>query len=190
MIGGHHGNGKNGHGEEHITETPDVSYIRNVDVSYERSDVNTGAILKFIGWLIAATALCFLIVVVMFKYFQVSEERREAATMPTLRREGEERLPPEPRLQLAPGHQIHPLDDLKRLRADEDALLHSYGWVDRNAGIVHIPIERAKELLVRRGLPVLPDGQRRDAEEGVFVPAQQSSGRAMDKRVQERPLGY
>ena len=110
--------------------------------------------------------------------------------MPTLRREGEERLPPEPRLQLAPGHQIHPLDDLKRLRADEDALLHSYGWVDRNAGIVHIPIERAKELLVRRGLPVLPDGQRRDAEEGVFVPAQQSSGRAMDKRVQERPLGY
>ncbi|MCV5138038.1 hypothetical protein OFB61_25825, partial [Escherichia coli] len=66
-----------------MTETPDVSYIRNVDVAYERSDVNTKAILKFIGWLAALTALCFLIVVGMFKYFEASAERSEAETMPT-----------------------------------------------------------------------------------------------------------
>ena len=42
---------------------------------------------------------------------------------------------------------------LDAFRSGEEATLSSYGWVDRNAGIVRIPIERAKELLLERGLP-------------------------------------
>src|SRR5689334_16592757 len=42
--------------------------------------------------------------------------------------------PPSPRLETAPAL------DLRALRAGEDAQLHAYGWVDRGAGIVHIPI--------------------------------------------------
>ena len=42
---------------------------------------------------------------------------------------------------------------LAELRAAEDAVLYSYGWVDRAAGIVRIPIDRAMEVLVQRGLP-------------------------------------
>jgi hypothetical protein len=34
------------------------------------------------------------------------------------------------------------------LRADQGRLLASYGWVDREAGIVHIPVERAAELVI------------------------------------------
>jgi hypothetical protein len=51
------------------------------------------------------------------------------------------RLPPEPRLQAAP------LKDLEALRAEEDALLQGYAWVDRQAETVRIPIGRAIELL-------------------------------------------
>lgn len=40
-------------------------------------------------------------------------------------------------------------DDLKNVRAKEDAALHSYQYVDRNAGVVRIPIERGMELLER-----------------------------------------
>src|SRR5208282_5249649 len=36
--------------------------------------------------------------------------------------------------------------------------LHSYGWVDEKAGTVRIPIERAMDLLVQRGLPVRSQG--------------------------------
>jgi cytochrome c oxidase cbb3-type subunit 3 len=43
---------------------------------------------------------------------------------------------------------------LEELRAAEDAVLHSYGWVDRPAGIVRIPIDRAMEVPAERGLPV------------------------------------
>jgi hypothetical protein len=59
----------------------------------------------------------------------------------------EQRAPPEPRLQVAPKA------DLERLRITERAQLESYGWVDRDRGITHIPIERAMTLLGDRGLP-------------------------------------
>jgi hypothetical protein len=41
---------------------------------------------------------------------------------------------------------------------NEEKSLYSYGWVDEKAGIVRIPIERAMDLLVQRGLPVRPQG--------------------------------
>jgi hypothetical protein len=39
------------------------------------------------------------------------------------------------------------------MRAAEDAALDSYGWVDKDAGIVRIPVDRAMEILAKKGLP-------------------------------------
>jgi hypothetical protein len=49
---------------------------------------------------------------------------------------------------------VAPEDDLAALRAQEDDQLNHYGWIDKKAGIVRIPIERAMELTAARGLPV------------------------------------
>jgi len=49
--------------------------------------------------------------------------------------------------------------ELARLRAEEDSRLRGYGWVDREHGIVRIPIERAMELLLSEGLPAREDGE-------------------------------
>jgi len=57
------------------------------------------------------------------------------------------RLPPEPRLQAAP------VRDMDELRARETSTLASYGWVDRQAGVGRIPIDRAIDLLLQTGLP-------------------------------------
>jgi hypothetical protein len=54
---------------------------------------------------------------------------------------------PTPRLQ------VDPPADLAALRASEAAQLSTYGWEDRAAGIVRIPIERALALTAERGLP-------------------------------------
>ena len=43
--------------------------------------------------------------------------------------------------------------DLEAFQAREEIELHSYGWVNRSSGIVRIPIERAMELLLQKGLP-------------------------------------
>ena len=58
-----------------------------------------------------------------------------------------------PRLQLAPP------EDLKRFRAAEDLELNTYGWLDRTAGVVRIPVERAMDLVLQRGLPVRATGE-------------------------------
>jgi hypothetical protein len=39
------------------------------------------------------------------------------------------------------------------VKADELSRLNGYGWVDRAAGIAHIPIERAIEIVAASGLP-------------------------------------
>jgi hypothetical protein len=57
------------------------------------------------------------------------------------------RTPPEPRLE------PFPLAPVQRLRAQEDAILTTYGWVDRKAGVARIPVDRAMEILAERGLP-------------------------------------
>jgi hypothetical protein len=44
--------------------------------------------------------------------------------------------------------------NLKNFRAHEEEILTTYGWVDQNAGIVRLPIEDAKALLLKQGLPV------------------------------------
>jgi hypothetical protein len=43
---------------------------------------------------------------------------------------------------------------LQRFRESEDKILKGYGWVDQNAGVVRIPIDRAKTLMLERGFPV------------------------------------
>ena len=68
--------------------------------------------------------------------------------------ERREPVPPPPRLQAAPG------EDLATYRAREAAILESYGWVDRDAGIARIPIGQAMRLLIERGWPQPATGPR------------------------------
>jgi hypothetical protein len=58
-------------------------------------------------------------------------------------------LPPAPRLETSSGQEF-PI-----LHATQEAELNSYGWVDRQKGVVHIPVERAMELIAKSNLPVV-----------------------------------
>jgi hypothetical protein len=57
-------------------------------------------------------------------------------------------------------------------------LLEGYGWVDREAGVVRLPIERAMALVLERGLPTRPAAEQqgfRDA--GLGGPSDANGGR-------------
>ncbi len=132
-------------------------------VAHEASDVSIESVVKFgIGLLVSTAAVCLLLWG-LFHYFAVREEKTELPPASRVVGPGN-KLPPEPRLQGAPGHEVHPIQELKDLRAAEDALLNSYGWVDRNAGTVRIPIEKAMEKLLQQGLPVRETGEGRSPE--------------------------
>jgi hypothetical protein len=114
-------------------------------VRHEESDVNIRAIFAFGLALTIATIFLGFVVWILFTYFSSREARTVTPQYP-LAAGQQNRLPPEPRLQ------TDPRKDLGDLRAQEDAVLNSYGWVDKNAGVVRIPIEEAMKIAVQRGL--------------------------------------
>jgi hypothetical protein len=82
----------------------------------------------------------------LFQYFSERESVRLAPEYP-LAAGQEMRLPPEPRLQ------TDPRADLRELRAHESSVLSTYGWVDKAAGVVRIPVDEAIRITAQRGLP-------------------------------------
>src|SRR3989454_3138248 len=102
MAKGRH-NGQSGHnGHGRVRETPDVSHIQNVDVTHESSDVNIGGILKFVVGLTIFGIIVQVLTWGMFRFFNAEEATKEPKQGPMAMTK-EERLPPEPRLQAAPG---------------------------------------------------------------------------------------
>ena len=120
---------------------------RNAEpVHRETTDVNIGGIVVFVIVLLVAGVVVHAGVWAMYRYFEKHASRPAIAEFP-LATNALRRLPPEPRLQ------IDPRDDLSNMRRAEEQVLTSYGWVDRNTGVVRIPIEQAMKLTVERGLP-------------------------------------
>ncbi len=116
-------------------------------VQHEESDVNVGGILGFAAALLVVAIVIHVAMWGLFRYFEASAAHEQPQPTYPLATRQEQRLPPEPRLQ------INPKQDLADLRAAEEETLTTYGWVDRNAGVVRIPIEEAMKLTLQRGLP-------------------------------------
>lgn len=145
--------------------------LENPDTSHEHSDINVRAILWFV---VVLTIIVLATDVAMWGLFRVLdhyEVKNDPAVSPLAIPAGRP-MPP-------PGLQITPWVDLKQFRAEADLYLHSYGWVDEKAGVARIPIEKAKALLLQRGLPVRPE--LADASEGTHVAAtgESSGGRTL-----------
>jgi hypothetical protein len=183
---------RGGKPRDDIHLTPDVSYITNPDVAHEHTDVSV----KPIAWFVVALFIFGVVVSVLmwalFGYFDKRERAIEPPASPLARR-GEERLPPEPRLQLAPGFEVK-TDDGKKIdlsvtgaqadlkvpqaeywlvRQEWERQLKGYGWADESAGQVRIPIEEAMKLMLKReqekaqGAPPAqtPQGQQQSTPE-------------------------
>jgi hypothetical protein len=110
-------------------------------IRHETSDVHVWAVGKF-GIALALLCISSLgLLFGLFRYFQVRENTAGVKQIDPVR------TFPQPQLQKTPAL------DLKIIRDAEDQMLATYGWVDREKGIVRIPIERAMQLLTERGLP-------------------------------------
>jgi len=113
---------------------------------HEERDVALRPVTAGIIGLFVLLGLAVLLMRVLFSYLAAREARLSPPPNPLAQSFGRQ-LPPEPRLQ------TDPRQDLLQMRGQEDAVLSSYGWIDRQAGIVRIPIERAMQLLAEHGLP-------------------------------------
>ncbi|MEK9284678.1 MULTISPECIES: hypothetical protein [unclassified Bradyrhizobium] len=107
---------------------------------YERSDVG----LRLVGWLAGglATFVAVTPLVLPLMYPQ-SMKRITPASRPALSSN-------------APPLEVTPRDALQKSRQADEQIERGYGWADRNRGEVRIPIDRAVEILLRKGLPGWP----------------------------------
>ena len=107
---------------------------------HETTDMDPRYVLYF------GIALAFVVVAIhaglwwMFHRFEQQQARRDAR---------------EPRVEVSipkpePPLQISPQADLEELRRQEDEILGTYKWIDRDSGTARIPIERAMQLFLER----------------------------------------
>jgi hypothetical protein len=133
--------------------------------SYERQDLRASGILYFLLGLAVMTVICLLWIRGVFAYLDHREKAAQPPVNPLVTNipADTRRIPgdpddylkktfPDPRLETDERNQLN-----KESTREED-LLYSYGWVDEKAGTVRIPIDRAMDLLVQRGLPVRGQG--------------------------------
>jgi len=187
---------KDGH-NGHKTETPDVSHIRNVEVTHETSDISVRGVLTFAVVLGLSIIAAGIGIRVMFQFFNKQEARAPKPGPMALEKTAEERLPPGPRLQSAPGFSLKlengqtvnlektpPSAEYRELRAQWEENLKT-GLKDQSGKVVGMPITDAMKKVASEGLPSkIKGGDGKLEDYAVRLPTAASSGRATEKRVQ------
>jgi hypothetical protein len=110
---------------------------------YERRDVNVRVVVWFAIGVFAAVALVFVAIGIFQRTLTRSRPYSERGS----------RIGAPQHAAGSPALQANPAADLRAMRLAEEATLHSYGWIDRDRGVIRIPIERAIDLTLDRGLP-------------------------------------
>lgn len=183
--------------KDNIHETPDVSHIQNPDVSHEASDVDVGTIIKFVVGLFFLTVITFVLMKLLYNVLESRATAADPKPRP-MAMSDQERLPPEPRLQAAPGFGVNLGNgkfinlQLREPQAEYHELQKIWkdvleGKPDPRTGKVSMPIEEAKKKVVEDGsLKSRPamDGQQPMGTGGMDIPSYQSSGRMTEKRDQ------
>lgn len=135
---------------------------------HETRDVSVRVVTWFAIGLIISGICIFVAMIGLYRFFKHEQPSPEPPSRIAFHPQNSA---PEPRLQTVPKA------DLERLRASDDRQLNSYGWIDKQRGIINIPIERAMELIAERGLPTRGPG------------TQNSSGKTPEQVQQEKAVG-
>jgi len=144
---------------------------------YERRDISVAGVLYFLLALVIGGVMVHFIAQGLFKYLDNRFENSQPPASPLVKNAPSDtrRIPPQYNGDYqkyledqfpAPQLEINERTELNDIRRREETILSTYGWVDQNAGTVHIPIDRAMDLLAQRGLPVRQ-------QQGQENPAQQ-----------------
>lgn len=134
----------------------------HMDTTVGDRDINAGAVLKFgvsLAALLLGTAAAVALMIAHWK-----SDLKELDPPPSpLAEANAPVVPPDPRLQESPPR------DMRMMNAHLDAILNSYGWVDKGSGFGRIPIKRAMELTAQKG--IAPRSGGTPAAGGTATPA-------------------
>ncbi len=139
--------------------TDEMENRHNPGVEFEPQDLAARNVVQFLIGVAVMVALASVAVWGIYKYMDAYQRGHQPAQNPLLEKTatdtrvvnpGDIEKFPQPRLERNERLEINDF------RLQEEKQLNSYGWVDEKAGVAHIPIESAMQLIVDRGLPVAP----------------------------------
>ena len=110
---------------------------------------------SYIGWF-AAGLVVLLVTTALVTFAMMGGVRVQSPPSLQVPRSDVPGGAPVPVLQSAPA------GELRAYRLEKAETLQGYRWIDRDAGIVQLPIERAMQLIAERGHPpdIAPGGAR------------------------------
>jgi len=131
----------------------------NEEAEFEREDLGAKPIIIFLVALIIGCVVVALLLKGMYSYLDTYETRRQPVQSPLVEQTRTDTRTVEPSdVTKFPQPRLETQEtvDINAFRLKEAQALNSYGWVDQQAGVVRIPIDRAMELVAERGLPTRP----------------------------------
>jgi hypothetical protein len=155
----------------------------NEHTGYESQDLSPKGVIYFMVGLALAVVVIYFIVLGMYHFLDNYEKAHQTPMSPMATPQADTRIIthtdtqafPEPRLEENERTQ------LRQFIEDQDRKLATYNWVDKDKGIVQIPIDRAMDLIVQHGLPVRPgsaqsseNASSENSDSEVTSPAQTS----------------
>jgi hypothetical protein len=125
---------------------------------YERQDIGVAAVLYFLLGLAVAGLLAYFVVDGLYHFLDKRSEAEQAPVNPLvtnapadtrrIQKDYPQSAFPNPKLEEDERGQLN------GIRLNEEQTLSTYDYIDKNAGTIRIPIDRAMDLIVQRGLPV------------------------------------
>ena len=159
---------------------------------FERQDLSVRGIFAFLGGLVIVCALVYVAVAGVYRFLDRYRKAHEPPQNPLVQAANTDTRHPTPtdanKFPL-PRLETNERGQLNDQRFREEEALNTYGWLDQKAGVAHIPIQHAMELIVERGLPTVPEpatarGAKHQAEAhgNAAWKATESGGRAPAKQ--------
>ena len=154
------------------------------ETEYEHEDLGTRSAFAFMIGLAIVGVVIYFIIVGMYSFLDKYERSQMATASPLVTSKGAmSRVVTQADMDKAfkdngaPMLEINERGQFRDFLINQENQLNSYGWVDEKAGVAHIPIERAMELIAQRKLPVCPQGGCPDANAPAAskAPAQKSA---------------
>ena len=117
---------------------------------YEKTDAHAGDTYRAGLYILGTMVVSALVVVPMYRFLGRREAREQAPAATVLKAD------PKAAPVAFPALVTSEPAVLAEFRAQEDALLTSYGWVEKDKGIARLPIDVAMGIVAERGLPKFP----------------------------------
>lgn len=161
------------------------------DDEYEHRDMGPGVLVGFMIALVVMVVVANIVVKVAYKlmdHYEMTHQKAGSPLVPSstgdmheVEADAAKRFPT-PRLETDEDTEIY------GFMLKQEQALSTYGWVDQSAGTLHIPIDRAMDLIAQRGLPTSPHAGQAPASEvntvnQAAVKSDTSSSSASQKSV-------